>query len=133
MEIATGLRRPLEAHTMGQHHELMREPGAPERGEAWARWPDGQAQDGLDVLADCPADNWLQGPGHDTCTLHTGHPGGNSWEFPDPEYKAIVRSPAYERLRAEVARYLGRNRNTTGDRTAPTPGTTASAHGSPTR
>ncbi|MFJ4772519.1 hypothetical protein ACIP88_26010 [Streptomyces uncialis] len=132
MEVATGLRCPLEAHTTGQHHELVRELGVPERGEVWARWSDGQVPDGLDVLADCPADNGLQGPDHDICTLYTGHPGGHSWEFPDPEYEAIVHSSAYERLQAEVDRYLGRDRNTTDDRTVPTSGTAASAHGSPT-
>ncbi|MFF0445483.1 hypothetical protein ACFYT4_03510 [Streptomyces sp. NPDC004609] len=102
MEIVTGLRCALEAHTDGPHFTLVRELADASRGEVWTRWEPGTEPECVTVLPDCPADNGRSGAGNDACTLFAGHPGGHCFEFSDPEYDAIRASPEYDRLQAEI-------------------------------
>ncbi|MFF0447010.1 hypothetical protein ACFYT4_11440 [Streptomyces sp. NPDC004609] len=115
MEIVTGLRCGLEAHTSGPHGDLVRELNDASRGEVWVLWECGREPDVVAVLPDCPAVNTLPGAEVDACTLFDSHPGGHCFEFSDPEYDAIRASPAYDRLQAEWDERLSVSRRDDGE------------------
>ncbi|MGW6455946.1 hypothetical protein ACWF94_08455 [Streptomyces sp. NPDC055078] len=106
LEVVTGLRCAMEEHADGPHFDLVHELKDAGRGEVWVRWESGCEPECVAVLPDCPADNGKPDGENDACTLFSEHPGGHSFAFCDPEYDAILASPEYDRLRAEIDAHL---------------------------